>query len=192
MSDIKSGPVFRSPVVRNYPKGDPQAPLVLSDYSTMTKMSIRAADGAAAIGQLDVAFGRTRMSGPARICGIRPDEWWVIGDHHDVSAVTDQLDTSGHVSMVDLTHGRCMFRVTGDDAARMLEKVCGLDWSDNMMPDGAATSASVAKTTCDIVRADNNGVRSYLLACDRSFGQYLFDALLDAGDEFSISVGALA
>ena len=32
-------------------------------------------------------------------------------------------------------------------------------------------------------------VPSYLLHCERSYGQYLFDALLDAGAEFGIGVG---
>ena len=44
--------------------------------------------------------------------------------------------------------------------------------------------ASVAKVTCDIVRNDVNGIRSYLISCDRSYGQYLFDAILDARHEF--------
>ena len=57
-----------------------------------------------------------------------------------------------------------------------------------MSPDGAATSASVAKITCDVIRADIDDDPSYLIACDRSYGQYLFDALLDAGAEFDIGV----
>ena len=39
-----------------------------------------------------------------------------------------------------------------------------------------------------MIRADVDGMPSYLLVSDRSFGQYLFDALLDAGDEFGIGV----
>ena len=39
-----------------------------------------------------------------------------------------------------------------------------------------------------MVRDDEEGVRSYLLHCERSYGQYLFDALMDAGDEFGIGV----
>ena len=39
----------------------------------------------------------------------------------------------------------------------MLEKVCSLDWSDPMTPDGAVASASVAKVTCDIARNDVDG-----------------------------------
>ena len=93
------------------------------------------------------------------------------------------------VTSLDWMHGRALFRLTGHDAARTLEKVCSLDWSEEMTPDGAVASASVAKVTCDIAREDVDGKPSYLIFCDRSFGQYLFDALIDAGDEFGLSVG---
>ena len=41
-----------------------------------------------------------------------------------------------------------------------------------------------------MIRDDRDGVRSYLLHCERSSGQYLFDGLLDAGAEFDIDVDA--
>ena len=81
-----------------------------------------------------------------------------------------------------------MRRVLAAASPSLLEKVCSLDWSDAMTPDGAVVSASIAKVTCDLTRQDVDGRPSYLVACDRSFGQYLFDALLDAGDEFGIGV----
>jgi len=46
----------------------------------------------------------------------------------------------------------------------------------------------VAKQVTDVVRDDQNGERSYLLHCERSSGQYLFDALVDAGVEYDIEV----
>jgi glycine cleavage system aminomethyltransferase T len=46
----------------------------------------------------------------------------------------------------------------------------------------------VAKLVTDVIRDDQAGARSYLLHCERSSGQYLFDALLDAGEEFGIDV----
>jgi len=64
-----------------------------------------------------------------------------------------------------------------------------LDWSDAMTPNGAVASASVAKVTCDIARCDGDSAPSYMIFCDRSFGQYLFDALIDAGEEFGLAVG---
>ena len=46
--------------------------------------------------------------------------------------------------------------------------------------------SSVAKLVTDVVRDDRGATRSYLLHCERSSGQYLYDALLDAGAEFGI------
>jgi sarcosine oxidase gamma subunit len=59
--------------------------------------------------------------------------------------------------------------------------VCALDLSDDAVPDGAALRTSVAALVTDVVRDDVEGVRSYLLHCERSSGQYLADVLLAAG-----------
>jgi len=182
--------LFRGPLTKTYPPAPPGASLTITDYSTTTKLSVRADPSSAAATALAAPFGSSRMSGAVRIVGIRPDEWFVLGAHDEAHAAVKALDTSGHVSVVDLTHSRCLFRVTGAEAPKMMEKVCGIDWSDSMTPEGAATSASVALVSCDLIRGDEAGQRSYLIACDRSFGQYLFDALVDAGDEFGIAVGA--
>jgi glycine cleavage system aminomethyltransferase T len=50
----------------------------------------------------------------------------------------------------------------------------------------------VARLATDLVRDDVAGVRSYLLHCERSSGQHLFDSLLDAGREFGIEVDGLS
>ncbi len=175
---------FESPVVTAYPDGS-AASLTLEDVSSTAKTIVRAAADTAAASALSVAFGSSRAEGDALVLGQRPGEWVVLGD---ADAFVSGIDTSGHVSVIDHTHSRALFRLTGAAAASVLEKVCSLDWSDAMTPDGAVVSASVAKVTCDLSRQDVDGRRSYLIACDRSFGQYLFDALLDAGDEFGIGV----
>lgn len=134
----------------------------------------------------------------ALILGSRPGEWIVLGSGEAVDGVIEEVfrqgeaDDSDLVTARDLTHPRGVFRLTGTTSVSTLEKVCSLDWSDPMMPDGAVASASVAKVTCDIARNDVDGAPSYLIFCDRSFGQYLFDALIDAGTEFGISVMAPA
>jgi hypothetical protein len=46
----------------------------------------------------------------------------------------------------------------------------------------------VAKLVTDIVRDDLDGVPSYLLHCERSSGQYLADAVLDAGVAFGVEI----
>ena len=166
---------------------------MLSDASAATKWLVRAETAGAVAGRLGPSFGSSRLAaGGALVLGSRPGEWIVVGAAGAVAEVVAGLDGLGaaeFVTALDWTHGRALFRVTGQDAPRMLEKVCSLDWSDPMTPDGAVASASVAKVTCDIARDDVDGAPSYLIFCDRSFGQYLFDALIDAGDEFGLSVG---
>ncbi len=184
-------PEFSSSVLKSYPVGT--SDLSLADVSATTKALIRAPRGSDAAAALGVAFGSSRVVDGTLVVGIRPTEWLVLGPEDAVWSFADAIDSTGHVSKINFTHGRALFRITGEQSPRVLEKICSLDWADNMMPDGAATSASVAKVTCDIVRNDalpngTEGVRSYFLASDRSSGQYLFDAIIDAGDEFNIGV----
>jgi len=179
--------------VRDYPTSE-GGNLTLTDASATTKWLVRAdADGPTA-DRLGARFGSSQMApGGALVLGSRPGEWIIVGTPSEVAAAVADLAGLGEqefMTALDWTHSRAMFRVTGADAARMLEKVCGIDWSDHMTPDGAVLSASVALTTCDLARNDVNGTPSYLVFCDRSFGQYLFDALIDAGNEFGLTVTA--
>jgi heterotetrameric sarcosine oxidase gamma subunit len=92
------------------------------------------------------------------------------------------------VSVFDATHARALVRITGARTPDLLAKVCAIDLADEVTPNGAAFRSSVAKLETDVVRDDSGGSRSYLLHCERSSGQYLFDALIDAGHEFGIEV----
>ena len=185
-------PTFESPVSRSFVSDagasmeprQPGAVLTLHDVSATTKIIVRAGPETVARHQLDASFGTSRVEEDVLVIGQRPDEWIILGPAAASRALVDRLDRSGHVSVIDHTHSRALFRLTGAKASSVLEKLCSLDWNDHMTPDGAAVSASVAKVTCDIARNDVNGVRSYLISCDRSYGQYLFDAILDARHEF--------
>lgn len=203
---MTDAPKFESPVVRSYGASQ-TGDLMLADISATTKWLVRASKQGPAADLLGARFGSSQAApGGALVLGSRPGEWIVLGTPNEVASVVATLDgldspeshDSGEfVSALDWTHSRAMFRLTGAEAARMLEKVCGLDWSDHMTPNGAVVSASVALTTCDLARNDVHrndtaGTPSYLIFCDRSFGQYLFDALIDAGDEFGLTVTASA
>lgn len=173
---------FESAIIEKYTPV-PGAAITISDESATTKTLVRSDRP-----QLGVAFGASTMVGNALVCGTRPDEWLLLGSGDAVAAAVDTVDRGGFTSVIPFTHGRSLFRITGDVVPSMLEKVCGIDWADNMTPNRAVVTASVALTTCDIIRDDVAGTTSYLLMCDRSFGQYLLTALVDAGDEFGVSV----
>lgn len=155
--------------------------ITLTDLTATVKTTIRAADDTPAAAALGLTFGSaSRRADGDLVARIRPDEWLVLGS----SATVDELDLSGFASRIDTTHSRLLFRLTGDAAARVLEKVCSLDLADHMTPDGACAGASVAKVTCDLIRDDVSGVRSYLLLADSSYRSYLHDAIADAMTEF--------
>lgn len=175
-------PEFESALLKTY-KSSANAAITLTDQSAMTKSLVRSDQP-----QLGVVFGTSAKHGDALVAGTRPDEWLILGSADAVASAEADVDTAGFTSVIPFTHGRSIFRVTGKPVTSMLEKVCGLDWSDDITPNGAVVTASVALTTCDIIRDDVNGLPSYLLQCDRSFGQYLFDALVDSSNEFGASV----
>ena len=175
-------PNFETAVLKPY-SSNAGAPISLSDESAIAKTLIRSDRG-----QFGVAFGSSVRVANALVCGTRPDEWLILGADDSVSAAVASVDTGGFTSVIPFTHGRSLFRLSGAAASQLLEKVCGIDWSDNMTPNGAVVTASVALVTCDIIRADQEDEQSYLVMCDRSFGQYFFDALIDAGNEFGIRV----
>src|SRR5579859_5436167 len=132
------------------------------------------------------------------VVGSGPGEWFVFAPPGAAAQASGWLgamaaDTAGEefVSVVDLTHGRALVRIAGQDAAELLALLCGADLHDDMAPDGAALRSAVAGVATDIIRDDRAGeagVPSYLLHCERSSGQYLFDALVSAGETLGIGV----
>ena len=155
----------------------------VSHLDPMPKVSIRAADDTAAAHALGLAFGSAEHRNDTLVVRIRPDEWYLLGA--GALAVADELDLSGHASTVDITHARHAIRVTGTHAADTLAKLCSADFDDAMTPNGAAWGNSIAGVTCDIVRDDDGGERSYLLLFDGSFVAYFHGVLADAAGEFS-------
>ena len=158
------------------------ASLRLADLSHLSKLGVKARRP-----PFDVVYGRSTRVGAWIVAGSGPDEWTLIGP------VNERFDvhTDGFATVFDLTHGRALMRLTGPQSALVLGKVCPLDFTDRMCPNGAAFRASVANVVTDFIRDDVTGIRSYLLHCERSTGQFLFDALLDAGAEFGIDVEGL-
>ncbi|WP_028925246.1 2Fe-2S iron-sulfur cluster-binding protein [Pseudonocardia acaciae] len=164
------------------------AALTLSDASALLKTLVRATPDGPARTTLGTPFGRAaREADGSLVIGSGPGEWLLLGT--PASVVSRRVaGLEELVSVVDLTHGRALLRLTGQRAADLLAKVCAIDLSDDVTPDGAALRTSVARLVTDLVRNDLDGTPSYLLHCERSSGRYLWDAVLDAGAEFDIAV----
>ena len=177
-----------------------EAELTLTDCTPLTKVQVRAPVGGQAEAALGVRFGRaarvSRGSKGTLVVGSGPGEWLLLAAPGLAQALEPEAVAAQAlgepVTWVDQTHGRALVRLSGQHGPSLLAKLCGIDLSDDITPDGAAFRTSVAALATDVIRDDLVGAagrtRSYLLHCERSSGQYLFDAMLRAGAEFGIKI----
>jgi len=170
--------------------------LTLTDCTPLAKVALKYSLTGRHAEVCGVRFGRAaRDPAGTLVVGSGPGEWLLIGPVGQASALTaglvqlvgsDARDSGA--TWVDLTHGRALIRLTGNRSAGVLAKLSAIDLSDDLVPDGAALRTAVAAVATDVIRDDLDGIRSYLLHCERSVGQYLFDVALRAGAEFGIEV----
>jgi len=168
----------------------------IMDCTPLAKVLVLASTDGEVSRALGVPFGRAvRDEHGTLVVGSGPGEWLLLGPPGASAAVAgrvEEVPNEEMASVFEVTHGRALMRITGAKTVDLLAKVCGIDLSEEVTPDGAAFRSSVAKLVTDIVRDARDGERSYLLHCERSSGQYLFDALIDAGDEFGLEVEGFA
>jgi heterotetrameric sarcosine oxidase gamma subunit len=179
------------------------APLRLVDCTACSKTLIRANARGATAHLLGVDQGRARSDDSGRlVANIVYEQWLVIGSPGLPSPSHLAANADGGtelVTVVDLTHARALIRIVGTESAKVMSKLCAIDFGDRASPDNTALRTSMAGLVVEIVRNDlaNHSrsaadqaatLRSYLVSCERSAGQYLFDTLLDAGQEFGIDV----
>lgn len=161
----------------------------LVDCSGLAKVLVHADPSGALAGRLDVGFGTARRDDEGTlIFRVRPAQWLVFGEAGCGPDIVEQwtaaaAETDEFATVIDVTAGRALLRLTGTASPALLAKVCALDL--DAAPNGSALRSSVAKVTTEIVRDDAGGRPSYLLACDRSYGRYLTAAITDTGAEFS-------
>jgi heterotetrameric sarcosine oxidase gamma subunit len=208
-------PIARSPITQAPPivlvaawsvSAKPSSnPLRLIDCTPCQKILLRIAPGTALVRSLGVDRGQVKQverdGARVLVAGVGPEEWVMISPPSVPlsSAIMSTSDGAAPSTVVDLTHARALIRIVGADSARVLSKLCGINFSDTRTPNNSALRTSVARLVTEIIRNDlvepvaaatdpRRLVRSYSIMCDRSAGQYLFDALLDAGGEFGIDI----
>lgn len=193
------------------------SPLTITDLTPLAKVLVRAGWDGPAAAALGVPHGRAaRNSSGALVTGSGPGEWLVLAPPGTAAEAAARLQHAAGgaelVTVLEVTHGLAVIRITGERSADLLAKLCAVDLGDRVTPDGSALRSSVARLAAGVVRDDQGrddqgrdgrdrdgqdrddqdrdgpAGRSYLLHCDRSYGQYLFGAVADAGREFGIEV----
>ena len=90
------------------------------------------------------------------------------------------------VSLIDQTSGLAGFSISGSASAGVMKKLCALSFSSKEFPNMHVAQSSFAKVRATIIRHDQSNLPTFKLFSDRSYGEYLWDAILDAGREFGI------
>jgi heterotetrameric sarcosine oxidase gamma subunit len=201
-----STPVARSPIAPHPPVAivdgwevsgsRSTGSLTISDRTPWAKVLVHATEAGPYSHSAAVGFGRAaRVDGGELEIGSGVGEWLLlgaIGSAQDLLARAAARTDAELVSVIDVTHGRALVRLTGRDAVTVVSKLCGVDLADDVTPNLATFRSLVANLVTDVVRDDVAGVRSYLLHCERASGQYLFDVLVDAGAEHGLVVAGFA
>ncbi len=203
---VAPAPTARSPLASTgastvidgweYASGIDTAPVLVSDRSALAKVLVRTKSTAATVEALGTRFGRARWRDSRLVVGSGPDEWLVLGPPGSAREVIAELNdqvaaaASGRVTIVDLTHGRALMRVSGPETMSLLSRVTAVDLDDRLVPNGSALRTSLARVVTDLVRDDQSGSISYLLHCERSSGLYLQKSLLAAGADLGVAQGS--
>jgi len=124
-----------------------------------------------------------------RLRWIAPDEWLLTGPGNAAFAMETALrdNLSGHYAVINVSGGQTLVRLSGAKARTVLMKSCPYDVHDRNFPVGKVVSTVFAKSQAVVCRI---GEDEWELVVRRSFADYIWRWLVDAGQEFGLSENA--
>ncbi|WOD07538.1 sarcosine oxidase subunit gamma [Marinomonas sp. GJ51-6] len=117
-------------------------------------------------------------------------EFWLVdltGELSNSIFLLEQLSQGlADVYRLYCQHSHGMFEISGALGSQMFAKVCGVDLSHDKLAAGSIAQTSIARVNGIIVNvsASDSVSDRYLLCSDVSSSQHLWDALIDAAQEF--------
>jgi sarcosine oxidase subunit alpha len=199
---------------RAYDYGDPAAEALavhesagLIDVSTLGKLLVRGPEAGAFLDRMypnrisNLAPGRIRygvmtsdagrITDDGTICRLDEDSFYVTTTSSGAGAVEEWFgwwlaDWKLQVHMTDLTQGLAAVNLAGPRAREIMESLTGLDCSAEGFTYLDAKRAPIAGVPCLIMRIGFVGEVGYEIHFPSAHGEYLWDALLDAGASHGI------
>ncbi|MGO2131685.1 MAG: sarcosine oxidase subunit gamma [Halomonas sp.] len=127
-------------------------------------------------------------SGERSVQWLSPDEWLVIvpsGEEIELENRLREKLGSAHFAIINASAGFTLIELTGDKARELLMKSVTYDVHPDNFPLGKAVSVAFAKASIILRRPSEE---RYELVLRRSFADYCYRWLLDAGEEYGIGV----
>jgi sarcosine oxidase subunit alpha len=200
---------------RAYDYGDPKAEAMavhraagLIDVSTLGKLIVRGPDAGEFLDRLypnrfsDLKNGRIRygvitsdsgrVMDDGTICRLDDDGFYVTTTSSGAGAIYDWFtwwlaDWRLDVHITDATQGLSAINLAGPRAREIMGKVTDLDCSAEGFTYLDGKQAEVAGVPCLILRIGFVGEVGYEIHCPSAQGEHLWDALMDAGEEFGVT-----
>lgn len=115
-----------------------------------------------------------RGANGAMICGLRPDEWALLGGTPDVDALRAAVGDDGAV--IDTTASRVGLVLDGPRARDVLASCCALDVRPRVFPPGCCAQTLIGRAGVFIAPLAPD---RYLVACRPSSADYVVRWLTD-------------
>ncbi len=177
------------------------AGVVLIERPFRACVNLRGETEAPFLGAIEQAFGfvlplnapETAREGDLEALWLGPNEWLIVGPDQDGAggehlAVQFRRALQGqHAAVTDVTESYTVIGVEGARAREVLQKGTGLDLHPRSFRPGHVAQTLLARADVIIHRI---GPRAYDLYVRRSFAEYLWRWLEDAGLEYGAAVGA--
>lgn len=131
---------------------------------------------------LPVKANTASVSGDRQLFWLGPDEWLLklpAGQGEAVEAALRATLAGKHFSAVQVGSGNTTFTLQGAAAADLLARGCPLDLHARSFPDGSLAQSHIAKANVVLLCAKAG--TTYEITVRRSFAQYLFKWLCEAG-----------
>ena len=112
--------------------------------------------------------------------------------HTRVESVIQQTADSACIHLTNVTSNFTAIQIAGPLSRDLLRKLTALDLRPAQFADLSCAQGSLAHIHALVLRTDIQAHLAYQVYCGREFGAYVWDALLDAGQEFGARPFGLA
>ena len=173
-----------------------RAAVGIADFSPLGKLTVHGDDLDELLdGAERLEVGRVRISSPSgyegpgemAVARVAHDELMILippGAAPSFAHLADSLGGCAHV--VDVTSGFCCVKVTGPRSRRLLSRLTELDLRDAPFADLSCAQGKLAEIECLVVRRDLNGLLNFDLLFSRDYGEYVWESLVEAGEDLEV------
>ena len=170
----------------------------VSDISPVGKLRVVGASAAEAVGTLiprlvglapgavgEVDSLSDGAGGNLLAAWLTADELLVLTPTGQAPATMDAMPNLDAICahVVDITSGLCGVSIIGPASTQLLSRITDLDISPRAIPDLTCAQARFAEVQGLLLRRDVQIIPAYQLYAGREFGEYLWEALIDAATE---------